>query len=82
MEMIIPAKEQEESVRSALNVQMIIRQLGPQAVARADYVRGVQHRGEGQAIAQRPQAIGFLGRTCPSRSCLRKEEQVGSLRIK
>ena len=48
--MIILAKEQEENVRSALNIQAIIRSLGPQAVARADFIPGVHHRGEGQAI--------------------------------
>ena len=43
-DIITPAREQEESVRCALNVQAMIRSLGPQAAARADFARGVQHR--------------------------------------
>ena len=54
--MIIPAGEQEDNVRAAVNVGVIFPGPVPQAVAQADFVLGVQYRG-GQAIAQGPRAI-------------------------
>ena len=43
--MNIPAKGQEESVRKALNRSAIIRSMGPQVVARGEFVHGMHHRG-------------------------------------
>ena len=65
--MILPAGEQEENVQAADNMGVMTPEPVPQAVAQADFVLRVQCKGGGRAIAQGPQAMKYLGRTCPSR---------------
>ena len=75
-DIITPALQQEESVRSALKVQAMIRSRGLEGAARVYFVRHLQTRGDNKAITECPQAIEELGRARTSRSCSRKEGRV------